>query len=192
LDLDVSSTKQQILSGALRTFGRYGYRRTSMDLIAKTANVSRPTVYQYFRSKEDVFRSMAGQLLDGLLEAAELAAAAPEDIQTRLVGILSVKLDFVVGAVELQYRDEILHDAEQVAADLIMAFKEKLLDVIEGCLAAPELDLFDDELSRRDTAYLLLDAVVGIVQEAAEPEVLNKRLRDLVALTTRGLSSRSD
>jgi TetR/AcrR family transcriptional regulator len=190
--LDVASGKQQqILSGALRTFGRYGYRRTSMELIAKAADVSRPALYQYFRGKEDVFRAMAGQMLDGLIAAAELAEQADGSVSERLFGVLSVKLEFVVGTVDVQYRTEILNDAEQIAGDLLTAFKDQWLSVIERCLASSsdELDLVGTVLSAHDTACLLLDAVVGIVQEDADPNTLNKRLRDLVDLTARGLSS---
>jgi AcrR family transcriptional regulator len=191
--LDVTSAKQQqILSGALRAFGRYGYRRTSMELIANAANVSRPTVYQYFRGKEDVFRAMAGQLLEGLLEAADMAEKAEGSIGDRLFGVLSVKLEFVVDTVDLQFRGEILGDAEQVAGDLLVSFKDRLLAVIEACLLSvpEELDLVGTALSAHDAARLLLDAVVGIQQEDADREVLAKRLRDLVDLTVRGLSSR--
>jgi len=192
--LEVASVKQQqILSAALRTFGRYGYRRTSMELIAQAADVSRPALYQYFRGKADVFRAMTAQLLDGLIAAAELADQAEDSsVAERLAGVLSVKLEFVVGTVDVQFRSEILTDAEQVAGDLLASFKDRWQAVIERCLesSADELDLLATQLSAHDAACLLIDAVAGIVQEAAQPEILDKRLRDLVDLTVRGLSSK--
>lgn len=192
--LEVASVKQQqILSAALRTFGRYGYRRTSMELIAQAADVSRPALYQYFRGKADVFRAMTAQLLDGLIAAAELAEQAEDSsVAERLAGVLSVKLEFVVGTVDVQFRSEILTDAEQVAGDLLTSFKDRWQAVIERCLesSADELDLLATQLSAHDTACLLIDAVSGIVQEAAQAETLDKRLRDLVDLTVRGLSSK--
>jgi AcrR family transcriptional regulator len=192
--LEVASVKQQqILSAALRTFGRYGYRRTSMELIAQAADVSRPALYQYFRGKADVFRAMTAQLLDGLIAAAELADQAEDSsVAERLAGVLSVKLEFVVGTVDVQFRSEILTDAEQVAGDLLASFKDRWQAVIERCLesSADELDLLSTQLSAHDAACLLIDAVAGIVQEAAQPETLDKRLRDLVDLTVRGLSSK--
>src|SRR5262249_53336460 len=55
-------TQQRILDAALRVFGDEGYHHTSIDRIAKHAGCSRVSFYQYFSSKEDVFRSLAGQV----------------------------------------------------------------------------------------------------------------------------------
>lgn len=47
---------QQILMGALSEFLAQGYAGTSVDRIAKAAQVSKPTVYTYFQSKENLFK----------------------------------------------------------------------------------------------------------------------------------------
>jgi AcrR family transcriptional regulator len=55
-------TQQRILDGALRAFGEQGYHACSIDRITKLARCSRVSFYQYFASKEDVFRQLAGQV----------------------------------------------------------------------------------------------------------------------------------
>lgn len=55
-------TQQRILDAALRAFGERGYRGCSVDRIAKLARCSRVSFYQYFASKEEVFRQLAGQV----------------------------------------------------------------------------------------------------------------------------------
>ncbi|MEV6535647.1 TetR/AcrR family transcriptional regulator [Streptomyces sp. NPDC051639] len=47
--------EQQMLDAAVRTFGQRGYRAASMDEIADLAGVSKPLVYLYLNSKEDLF-----------------------------------------------------------------------------------------------------------------------------------------
>lgn len=49
---------EQIADAALRLFGRYGYKRTSMDDIAKEAGLAKATLYLHFKGKDDVFRAM--------------------------------------------------------------------------------------------------------------------------------------
>lgn len=49
--------EQQMLDAAVTAFGRHGYRSASMDDIAEAAGVSKPLVYQYLRSKDDLFTS---------------------------------------------------------------------------------------------------------------------------------------
>lgn len=48
----------QILQGAMQEFLRHGYAGTSMDKVAATAGVSKPTVYSYFRDKEGLFKAL--------------------------------------------------------------------------------------------------------------------------------------
>jgi len=55
-------TQQRILDAALQVFGERGYHAASIDRIAKVARCSRVSFYQYFASKEDVFRQLAGQV----------------------------------------------------------------------------------------------------------------------------------
>lgn len=39
-------------------FAQYGFRRTSMEDIARAAGMSRPALYLHFRNKDDIFRTM--------------------------------------------------------------------------------------------------------------------------------------
>jgi len=55
-------TQQRILDAALRVFGDTGYHQCSIDSITKYAGCSRVSFYQYFSSKEDVFRNLAVQV----------------------------------------------------------------------------------------------------------------------------------
>ncbi|MFF8830741.1 TetR/AcrR family transcriptional regulator [Streptomyces sp. NPDC015131] len=58
-----------MLDAAVRTFGQRGYRAASMDEIAELAGVSKPLVYLYLNSKEDLFTACIRR------EAAALVAA---------------------------------------------------------------------------------------------------------------------
>lgn len=55
-------TQQRILDAALSVFGELGYERANIDRIATAAGCSRVSFYQYFASKEDVFRRLAVQV----------------------------------------------------------------------------------------------------------------------------------
>ena len=47
-------TRVAILAAAETIFARYGFRKTTVDDIAKEAGLSRATVYLYFASKEEI------------------------------------------------------------------------------------------------------------------------------------------
>ena len=55
---DASARVDQIADAALRLFARYGYKRSSMDDIAREAGLAKATLYLHFKGKDDVFRAM--------------------------------------------------------------------------------------------------------------------------------------
>ncbi|MEU2776956.1 TetR/AcrR family transcriptional regulator [Streptomyces sp. NPDC007162] len=61
--------EQQMLDAAVRTFGQRGYMAASMDEIAELAGVSKPLVYLYLNSKEDLFTACIRREADALTEA---------------------------------------------------------------------------------------------------------------------------
>ncbi|WP_406642032.1 TetR/AcrR family transcriptional regulator [Amycolatopsis sp. WGS_07] len=67
--------RAHVLDSALEVFARYGYRKASMDDVAKAADISRPGLYFYFSSKPELFRATVRHSLDNSIEAAQLALA---------------------------------------------------------------------------------------------------------------------
>ncbi|WP_347404111.1 TetR/AcrR family transcriptional regulator [Nodosilinea sp. P-1105] len=54
----INDKAAQILQGAMQEFLQHGYAGTSMDRVAATAGVSKPTVYSYFQDKEGLFQAL--------------------------------------------------------------------------------------------------------------------------------------
>jgi len=50
-----ASTQDKILDSAAECFGRFGYKKTSIERVAEHAGVGKGTVYLYCESKEDLF-----------------------------------------------------------------------------------------------------------------------------------------
>ncbi|WP_079166525.1 TetR/AcrR family transcriptional regulator [Streptomyces oceani] len=67
-----------MLDAAVESFARHGYRAASMDDIAEAAGVSKPLVYQYLHSKEELFtacvRRESATLISAIREATGLEA----------------------------------------------------------------------------------------------------------------------
>ncbi|WP_459751802.1 TetR/AcrR family transcriptional regulator [Streptomyces sennicomposti] len=61
--------EQQMLDAAVQIFGRRGYMTASMDEIAELAGVSKPLVYLYLNSKEDLFSACIRREAAALTEA---------------------------------------------------------------------------------------------------------------------------
>jgi len=50
--------KEQILDVAKRRFDRFGFRKTTVDEISRDAGISKKTLYENFKNKEDIFVSL--------------------------------------------------------------------------------------------------------------------------------------
>src|SRR5918994_6428215 len=51
--------KNKIIESSISTFSKYGYDKSRMDDIAKTANLSKGTIYLYFKNKEELFNAIS-------------------------------------------------------------------------------------------------------------------------------------
>lgn len=47
--------KERILQTALDVFAREGYKDSNLSLIAQECGISRPTIYQYFKDKDEIY-----------------------------------------------------------------------------------------------------------------------------------------
>ena len=63
--------REQVLDAALVVFGRFGFRKTSMDQVAQAADISRPGLYFLFESKQALFRAAVKSALDAAFDDVE-------------------------------------------------------------------------------------------------------------------------
>lgn len=70
---------------ALEVFGEQGFHPASMNDVAEAAGVTKPVLYQHFRSKRDLYRhvltDVGDQLLDAITKATTAAASPHEQVQ---------------------------------------------------------------------------------------------------------------
>lgn len=85
--------EQQMLDAAVITFARHGYRAASMDGVAELAGVSKPLVYLYLHSKEELFsaviRREAAALTAAVTAAVEPDAPADRQLWSGLTGFFA-------------------------------------------------------------------------------------------------------
>jgi AcrR family transcriptional regulator len=65
-----SARRERVLAVAVEVFGRHGFRKTSMEDVARSAGISRQGLYLQFASKEALFQAAVRQELDAALEDA--------------------------------------------------------------------------------------------------------------------------
>lgn len=129
--------RTRLLEAALGVFLRYGYRKTSMDDIARAADLSRQGLYLHFANKDELLRATVEL---ALARALADATAALDDrgrpIAARLVRALDEWLGRYVGMMQghdvaelIELRDTLL---QPLFADHEGRFAEALTRAIRG------------------------------------------------------------
>jgi len=83
--LPAARRRQQLLEVALQVFGQRGFYATSMNEVAEAAGVTKPVLYQHFRSKRALYREVltdvGQQLLDAITKATAAATSPREQVE---------------------------------------------------------------------------------------------------------------
>ena len=66
--IDHEKRKQEILKRAFVIFGQKGYQDTNLSYIADRCGISRPTLYLYFKDKEEIFFFAVKEITEGMFK----------------------------------------------------------------------------------------------------------------------------
>jgi TetR/AcrR family transcriptional regulator len=145
-------------------FARRGFAATAISNITEAAEVSRPTFYVYFTSKEDVLRHVAEAVRDDFLAAHSYTGPIVDD--QRALSAASVR------AFLLAYRDYL---------PILQVFEEQAAN-------DPQIAAIQEEIvmrPRRRTIGQIKRMIAAGATPAAPPEVIAISIRSiLVAAST--------
>lgn len=86
--IDHEKRKQDILRKALSLFAREGYGQSSLSMLAEKCHISRPTLYLYFKDKDDIFRYALKSFTDDMFaKYKSLATDSKRDTEDVLIRI---------------------------------------------------------------------------------------------------------
>ena len=135
--MPVANKTDQIIDAAKATFLTMGYRATSMDLVAERANVTKRTIYNNFKSKEQLLESVVEGTLTRL--SARLAPLPTDAGQPKLLRFAEALIEVMCwdGAIGVQRL--LIAEAEsfpKLSTRLVAASNEIMEKPIASWLAA--------------------------------------------------------
>lgn len=80
----MTEAQRKLVDAAIRTFVRYGVRKAAMSDIAEEAEVSRPTLYASYRSKDEILSACIRSMAAKSLENAKAAWGKVEPLDQKL------------------------------------------------------------------------------------------------------------
>lgn len=134
---NVEQKRQAILAAAFEVLCQYGFKKTSIEDIAKSAGMSRAAVYQIYRNKADIARSLVSSYYEHLEHELPRALNSDPDVTLALKrgfeaqsgAVLEMVLTSAHGA-------ELLDMKSEVAADLIAEGEAQVQSAYADWIAA--------------------------------------------------------
>ncbi len=184
-----SETDRQdaILDAAFGAFAAYGYRRTSMEDIARAAGLSRTALYLHFRSKEDVFRSMGVRYFAQALLDMEAALNAPgQSAEDALFACFVAKdgklMDVVLST---PHGPELMDTGMSASPDLMKTVVIKTADVL--CRWLEQRGLPPGLGTAQSLSGTIVTALIGLKSTARSMDDLRAGEAQLARLVARAL-----
>lgn len=155
--------ERRILKAALKIFSETGYTGANMDAVALEAGLSKPTLYQYFQSKEALFSAMMLGERDRMMDVFEhpsregmvrdLLSFAWDYADTVMRPDMLSLARLIIG--EVQRFPEIGHAYQEVGPDRLLS---GMMAYLESQRHHGRLEFVDSELAAQDLWGLILSA----------------------------------
>ncbi|MCB0930959.1 MAG: TetR/AcrR family transcriptional regulator [Mycobacterium sp.] len=128
--------EQQMLDAAVKMFSANGYHETSMDAIAAQAQISKPMLYLYYGSKEELFGACLGRelgrFIDSVRSDIDLKLSPRELLRRTIVSVLQY-IDANRASWIVLYTQA---TSSQAFAHTVREGREKIIDLVARLLEA--------------------------------------------------------
>jgi TetR/AcrR family transcriptional regulator, transcriptional repressor of aconitase len=146
-------------------FLHFGYGKTSLDDIARRANISRPLIYKSFENKEQIFRGVIEEGFDSRFPAAEKAMAQPGSRLQRLIRGCEIMMiepwaEMLSAPMAMEYYEA----CERICPELEEKQQRRMAKGVAVAIGSKEL------------AELFLLAVFGMIEDRPSVSVLRRRI----------------
>jgi TetR/AcrR family transcriptional regulator len=153
-----------VLDCALDVFASYGFHGATIDQIAAKADLSKPNVLYYFKSKEHIYKSLLDRTLEGWLDPF-IAINPDGDPMAELEKYISAKIDmsFDMPLPSRLFAIEVLNGAPQ----LMEGMKTSLRDIVDEKAAVIQRWMDDGKLRPTDPHHLIF-SIWSVTQHYAD------------------------
>lgn len=115
--------RDAIIDSARYVFSRFGYRKATMDSIARAARKGKSSVYYYFKNKEEIFLAVVEKEANAVKEEIRNAISSTADPKEKLTIYVLTRMRVIyrIARFYSSFREEYLQEY-----DFIQRFRENL------------------------------------------------------------------
>ncbi|WP_209832559.1 TetR/AcrR family transcriptional regulator [Ruegeria sp. HKCCE3926] len=185
------SRQQAILNSAFQAFSTYGYRKTSMDDIARGAGMSRPAVYLHYKNKEAIVSKLTELYYAEKSVAVAEALATQGSVPEVLTRAIQAQTEGMAKILASPHGLEILDNTKSLSGEIIAAGEARLAALYADWLTQQEkagrVRLLADAA---ETGRTITATLKGLKLIGAGAEVYEQQVAQVAALFGAGLEVR--
>lgn len=193
MNFNLNNKSERVLDASLKCFKQYGFKRTSMEDIAKACDMSRPALYLLFKNKTDIFRSLSQAFHAKTLQAAQVVLDADTDLQTRISNAMAARMAPLYALAHDSAHGPELFDVNQSTSGDLNAeaddvFLHMICEALQDGISAKVITSGPNALTTRELAQLLLASARGLKSFAFSTQDYESLLVKSVGIFFQGLS----
>ncbi|MFD6209351.1 TetR/AcrR family transcriptional regulator [Peribacillus sp. NPDC060253] len=158
--------KKLILEAATKSFSLFGYKATTMDQVAKIANVGKGTIYTFYKNKEELFKEIVQRLIEEMKYEAEQSLDDQlhffENLHRAVYRILEFRQEHQLSLKLLQEEREIGTPAVQ---DMVNEMEEAIVSYIKEKLKIAIDKGYIQPCDPEITAFLMLKMYLALIYD---------------------------
>ncbi|MCZ4534692.1 TetR/AcrR family transcriptional regulator [Gordonia terrae] len=180
--------EQQMLDAAVKVFAQKGFRETSMDAIASEAQISKPMLYLYYGSKDELFSACIARESGLFIDAMSVGFDPSLSQREQAVTVIREFLRFVHEhrqSWRVLYRVAI---GTAGFAGIVSESRQRVTEMVAQLIKAGTTVEVDSDIDFELTAVAIVGAAEAVADRITEGDVdLERATSLLVGITWRGL-----
>ncbi len=162
--------KEEIIKGARQLFCTYGYKKVTMDEIAKQSGVTKKTIYSYFKDKDDLIKYFLYESIDNMKKIVS-------DIQKENISSIDKVQKMIYSLLEYRKEDEIIKKFSEEANNLPLGTAKECMKILNKSIVEEIRNLLEkgielEEVKKCDTelaSFLIYRMYIALMFEWNKP-----------------------
>lgn len=184
--------KQKIIDTAKEVFMRFGFRKTSVEMISKKLGITKSSLYYYFRNKEEIFKEIIEQEARKMIDKIDKALEGIEDPVLKMKKYFLIRMELFLDIAKKfrSFSTEYLKEhnfIEKIRKRYDIYETKKIKEILEYGVKFGKFSIENVEL----TAFAIVSAAKGLEYEIAtslKRENLKEKLESLIDILFFGIA----
>lgn len=180
--------KEEVIITARKLFCTYGYKKVTMDEIAKKSKVTKKTIYSYFKDKNDLIKYF-------VYEEIEKMKKIVEDIEKQDLSSIDKVHNIIYSLLEFKKEEKILITFSEEAKNLPASIAEECSNIFNKSIIAEIEKLLEKgikngsvrECDTKLASFLIYKMYVSLIFEWNEPLDKKTVTKNIMSILKKGI-----